>query len=126
MTTTMNGGADGPLATVEEMAAVGFRAEPRFANVPLVALRAMADNIYRRAVIAAVVCSFEKDALVEFVAEHPDTVGPWLMELADAALDAHALADTIGSAEARLAVALAVVEGDDDGPDDGGGETIAA
>jgi hypothetical protein len=72
----------------------------------------MADHIYEKSIIAAVIASFDKDALIAFVADHYETVGPWLMALADAADDVQSIADTIKGAEARLAVALAVLEVD--------------
>jgi hypothetical protein len=43
-----------------------------------------------------------------------ESFGPFLMELAHARESAKLLMDLISSAEARLAVALAVVEGDED------------
>jgi hypothetical protein len=51
---------------------------------------------------------------------------PLLVELANAADDAKALLAIIQSGEARLAVALAVVEGDPSPENDGGGEEVAA
>ena len=46
---------------------------------------------------------------------------PWLMELAHAAEDAQVLLNVLQSAEARLAVALAVVEGGEQSDDGGDG-----
>jgi hypothetical protein len=52
-----------------------------------------------------------KDELVTRVDCEYDEIGPRLMELAQAGDAAKVLVELIGSAEARLAVALAVVEG---------------
>jgi hypothetical protein len=49
-----------------------------------------------------------------------------LVELANAADDAKALLAIIQSGEARLAVALAVIEGDPSPENDGGGEEASA
>jgi hypothetical protein len=64
-------------------------------------------------------------AEVKLVRDKYDTLGPLLLELDDIAGDARALLNIISTSEARLAVALAVVEGDDP-DDDGGGKTVAA
>ena len=72
----------------------------------------MARNVYKMNIIAAGLSVYDKDALVKHVAENHATVAPWLMQLHEAAKDARCIADTIEAAELRLAVALAVVEGD--------------
>jgi hypothetical protein len=64
------------------------------------------------AVVAAEIISLNKDELIARVAEQYDVLGPCLMWLAHAGDDARVVLDIIRAAEARLAVALANVEGD--------------
>jgi len=64
------------------------------------------------AVVAAETISLNKDQLIPRVAEQYDVLGPCLMWLAHAGDDARVVLDIIRAAEARLAVALANVEGD--------------
>ena len=63
--------------------------------------------------IAAELYVRDKAEVVKMVEEKYDAFGPGPMELADAFLDAQVLIDSIRSGEARLAVALAIVEGED-------------
>jgi hypothetical protein len=56
----------------------------------------------------------DKAKLIAMVEKAHDEFGPGLKLLADAKEDARALMELIGSAEVRLAVALANVEGDED------------
>jgi hypothetical protein len=68
------------------------------------------------AVIALETVAFDKQELIDRVAEGYDDLGPMLMHLARAGEDARALLDLIRSAEVKLAVALANVEPDEDEP----------
>jgi len=128
----INGRDGGPPATVEQIAALEFKAVSRLAAMPerkrMENMQALAQHVYNAAVIAMDIVTHDKDALVKMVAEKHDEIGPWLMGLADAAGDARALRDIITSGETRLAVALAIVEGDDPDPPDGDddGKTVAA
>jgi hypothetical protein len=127
----INGGADGPTATIEQIAAMEFKGASRLARMSRAErvenLHAMSSRVYQAATIACELYTRDKEDVIKLVAESFDKFGPALMELADAANDARALLDVISSGEARLAVALAVVEGNTEPPpDDGGGETLAA
>jgi hypothetical protein len=121
----IDGRADGPPATIAQIAAIEFKAASGIAGMSPEqrekTLRGMMERVHKAATIAATIVARDKDALVRFVAAHHDSMGPWLMELALAGDAARSLADIIRGAEAHLAAALAVVEGDepDDPPDDG-------
>src|SRR5262245_8118134 len=97
-------------ATVKQMRAIEFEAEPRLAAVPVLAIRSVVGRIFHASIIAGGIATYSKRALVQLVAQNYDTLGPWLMELHERAEDARAIADVIEAAAARLAVALAVVE----------------
>jgi hypothetical protein len=66
------------------------------------------------AVIAREIAVMEKAELINKVDEKYEVFGPFLRQLADAKDGARALMELIGTAEIRLAVALANVEGDED------------
>jgi hypothetical protein len=66
------------------------------------------------AVLAGEIMAADKPKLITMVEKAYDELGPCLMQLAHAKEDARALMEMIGSAEIRLAVALANVEGDED------------
>jgi hypothetical protein len=133
---TIGGGADGPPATTEQIAAMEFEGVKRIARMSKQdrkqSLHAMADRVYKAVQIASDFLVLDKPEAIDLVRKNYDVFGPSLMELAYSADDARALFEIIRSGEVRLAVALAVIEGDDPDPDggdeadDGGGETVAA
>jgi hypothetical protein len=110
-------------ATVEQLAAMEFGAIGRIARMPkakrLKNLDDIAMNVREFSLVASEIIIHDKAKLVELVDQNYDRFGPWLMELANAAADAQVLLNVLQSAEARLAIALAVVEGGGE-PDDGG------
>jgi hypothetical protein len=110
-------------ATVEQIAAMQFGTVARIARMPKAKRRKNLDdiamNVRAFSLVAVEILVHDKAKLVELVAKDYDRFGPWLMELAHAAEDAEVLLNVLQSAEARLAVALAVVEGGGE-PDDGG------
>jgi hypothetical protein len=73
----------------------------------------LADHVRVMAVIASEVLTMSKAELVAKLEREYESLGPALMELAKAKDKAEALLDVIKAAEARLAIALAVVEGDE-------------
>ena len=75
------------------------------------------------AVIAGEILAQDKDNLIATVRANHDLWGPFLMGLAEASETAQALLEILHSAECRLAVALAFVEGDDGGGN--GGEAVS-
>jgi hypothetical protein len=122
----INGSADQPPATIEQMAALEFVAVKRLACMSkeqrTQKISNMATYAYQMVTIAMEFCIRDKADLVQLLREEYDTFGPALMSLAEAREDARALLDVISMGEARLAVALAVVEGDTEPPPDDGGE----
>jgi hypothetical protein len=111
-------------ATVEQIAAMQFGTVARIASMPKAKRRKNLDdiamNVRAFSLVAVEILVHDKAKLVELVDQNYDRFGPWLMELAHAAEDAQVLLNVLQSAEARLAVALAVVEGGgerDDGSD---------
>jgi hypothetical protein len=76
---------------------------------------AIVDRVRPMAVLAIEVVSMEKSDLIEAVEDKYEIFGQFLMDLADATKQARSLLEVISAAECRLAVALAVVEGDDNG-----------
>jgi hypothetical protein len=110
----------GPPATQAEIAAFDFG--PLHVD-SIKADRLKAANVCSNAIHAALVISLEiaalgKDELVARVREHYEAFGPGLIQLAHAADDARRAQELIMAAETRLAVALAVVEPNEDSPDD--------
>ena len=75
-------------------------------------LHSIADDVRAMAVIASEIVAMDKAELVANVDDKHEHFGPFFMQLARAGACARLLADLIVSAEVRLAVALAVVEGD--------------
>jgi hypothetical protein len=122
-------GSKRPPATIEQIAAIEFMAIPELARMSKAQrkdnAKAMASRVWNAAAVAAEFVSLDKVELVKRVAEKPDYYGPMLMEFAYAADDARALLEVIQACETRLAVALAVVEGDEP-PDPDDGEKVAA
>ena len=116
---------DSPAATVTELAALEFGRVSDIASVTqeqrVEFLRAGATRVYQMAVLAAGFLAMDKAEAVKKVADQYDIFGPALMNFACAGNDARILLDLIKSAEVRLAVALAVVEGagEDDADDPG-------
>ena len=110
------------VATVEQLAAMEFGAVGKIARMPkakrLKNLDDIAMNVREFSLVASEIIVHDKAKLVELVDQNYDRFGPWLMELAHAAEDAQVLLKVLQSAEARLAIALAVVEGGGE-PDDG-------
>jgi hypothetical protein len=103
-------------------AAAGMPAQLRGSSRTGNGLRDQCDAIYKMGIVALGILAQEKDALVKLVSNHYETVGPWLMALTHAAEDAQRFTDAIRSAEIRMAVAFAIVEGNEPPDDDGGGE----
>jgi hypothetical protein len=112
--TVINGPADPP-ATVAQIAAMEFEGvkplslskEKRLAQI-----RDLVQKVYWVTEIAGEICRLDKAELIEIVRENYDIHGPKLMMLAQAADAAKDIREVIQSAECRLAVALAVIEGD--------------
>ena len=122
---SIKGNKDDPTVTVEQLAAFEFKGVRELARMPekerVQHVRDQCDDIYKVGIVALGILAQEKDKLVS---DHYETVGPWLMALTHAAEDTQRFADVIQSAEIRMAVALAIVEGDEPPDDDGGGEDV--
>jgi len=107
----------GKPATVAEIAATEFKAAKELKAMPLPLLKRRcgrsAKAILAAADIAAAIIRLDKDVLIAKVKRADDKIGPMLMELAKAANEARGLHQLLSAAEVRLAVALAVVEGDE-------------
>ena len=105
-----------PPATVAQIAAVKFRGTGPYKRMGsrgrLTNAHALVDRLRPMCVVAIELMSMHKAELIKRVDEHHDTFGQALMELNEAGKDAAAMLDVISSAEARLMVALANVEGD--------------
>lgn len=101
-------------ATVKQMSTVQFTAQRdmrRHSKKERVKLTAgLADKVKLPAVVAVEIIAMTKKELVARVAGDYEKWGGSLLEFATAHDDAKALCEIIGSAEARLAVALATVE----------------
>jgi hypothetical protein len=121
----INSGTDEPPATIEQMAAIEFKAASRLARMSKTKrtenLHAISMRVLQAACIACEFYARDKEEAIKMVAERYDIFGPALMELAKAADEARTLLEVIRTGEARLAVALAVVEGNTPPLDDGGG-----
>ena len=113
---------DKKAATVDKIAALQFGAVARIALMPKAKrqknLNDIAMNVRAFSLVAVEFLGHDKAKLVELVDQNYDRFGPWLMELTHAAEDAEVLLNVLQSAKARLAIALAVVEGGGE-PDDG-------
>ena len=101
--------------TVKQIAAMQFtaqramRAHSKQERVELTA--GLVEKVKLPAVVAVEIIAMTKKELVDHVAGDLEKWGPSLMALAEAHDDAKALCEIIGTAEARLAVAVATVEG---------------
>jgi hypothetical protein len=106
-------------ATIAEIAEVEFGAIRELGRLSQVKrikrIHEIVDHVRAGAVIGVEIATMDKAELVAKVAEKLDLWGPSLMELAHAHELANTLREIISAAEHRLAVALAVVEGDDGG-----------
>ena len=102
-------------ASVKQIAAMQFTAQRtlrRHSKKERVDLTVgLAEKVKLPAVIAVEIIAMSKKELVEHVAGDLEKWGPSLMDFAKAHDGAKALCELIGSAEARLAVAIAAVEG---------------
>jgi hypothetical protein len=109
---------DGKPATVAEIAALQFDGVKEIAQLSerqrSKNLTGLIQSVYAAAQIAGAIVTHDKAKLIEVVREEYDTFGPALMDLADAGANAQAILEVIRSGETRLAVALAVIEGDDE------------
>jgi hypothetical protein len=115
-----------PPATTAQIAALEFAAIVEIAKLPkekrIKNIHGLCDRVREVSVIAGEIVSQGKPELIQTVSARLDIFGPSLMELAEAGDAAMALVEIIRSAETRLAVVLAVVEGGDDEPPSGGGD----
>jgi len=102
-------------ATVAQIAAMEFEAVKEFRGLTRVRrlkkLHGIADDVRAMAVLASEILGLDKAELVEKINDKHETWGPFLMQLAYAKDNAKLLMDILAAAEARMAVALAVVEG---------------
>src|SRR6266566_4223144 len=100
-------------ATVEQLAAFEFEGVKRLAALPKDTRNKhtsdLVDEVHLAATVAIEIVAMDKAELVEKVRARLEKFGPALMKLASARESAGCLSSIIGSAEARLAVALAVV-----------------
>jgi len=108
---------NGKPTTVVEIAALKFKAIKQIRAVSkkqrLKNAHGMIERLRPMAVLAGEVVAMDKTELISTVRKHYDEYGPFLMMLAEARQTVAAVREIIGAAEARLAVALANVEGDD-------------
>ncbi len=77
----------------------------------------MTTAVYTAGLVGIEIVAEGKAALIERLQADYDTLAPMLMELAKVSKIGRELLDIIAAAECRIAIALAVVEGDG-GPDD--------
>jgi hypothetical protein len=122
----INGGADEPTATIEQMAAVEFLPIKLDSSLTksqkIERLNQRMDYARDWAGLATEIIELSKDELVAKVRAHYDVFGPMLMSMYEAA-EAVDVTSIFRAAETRLAIALAVVESEpppDDGGDDNG------
>ena len=97
------------IAAMQFTALKDFRQQSKKKRVELTS--GLVDKVKIPAVVAVEIIAMTKKELVDHVAGDLEKWGPSLMALAEAHDDAKALCDLIGTAEARLAVAVATVEG---------------
>jgi hypothetical protein len=117
-------------ATIAEIAEIEFGSIRAFRDLSQVKrigrIHKIVDRVRGNAVLSVELVAMDKADLVAKVAEKLDDWGPWLMELkhnvqgisgigSGSGDDVNTLREIISAAEHRLAVALAVVEGDDGG-----------
>jgi hypothetical protein len=98
----VNGGHDGPPATVAQMAAIEFPAAMEVARLPWASrtqsLFAMSTRAYQAAGVICELLLRGKAEIVSMVAEDPDRFDGLLEELATAADDCRTLLEVISSA----------------------------
>jgi hypothetical protein len=115
-------------ATVASIAAIEFGGVKEFVQMTkderLRKIHGLLDNVRPIAMLAGELMASDKDELIAKLAPNIDMWGVFLMGLADAGDDLKMLHNIVSSAEMRLAVAFANVEGDP--PDDGGDDAEAA
>lgn len=101
-------------ATSDQIAALEFTSVRRLAALSekqrLESLHALSDDVRAMAILGMNMLVRDKRDVIDLVSAKYDTFGPMLMMLAETRERGQALLDVIGAAEARLAVALAVVE----------------
>ena len=104
-------------ATHSEIAALEFGAVAEFRAMSREERRdkvkKMFEGLYTVAVLSAEIVGRDKASLIQTIEENYTVWGPSLMALAGAREDVRAISDLIGSAEGRLASAMAVVEASD-------------
>lgn len=115
MTLTPIGSPDSEPASVSQLAALEFAAVREFRkysrNDRLRKAHGIVDSLRPITVIALEIIAMDKGELIRRVRKQYDTFGPFLAELSQATDAASSLLDIVKSAECRLAVALANVEG---------------
>jgi hypothetical protein len=104
------------IAELEFAAVKGLRAMNKVQR--LVHVHMLMDELRAMTVIASEILACEKDELIAKTNREYETFGPCLMELAKAGDTAKAVLNILQSAEMRLAIALANVEGDEEPPQD--------
>jgi hypothetical protein len=116
----IEGGSGGPLATVEQLAAIEFKAVPQFAAMSkkdrAAKLRAMANRVYHAAQIALEVNATDKDENIRLARENYDSFKGSLDDFELAVEGAQAMLDLIKSAECKIIVALAALDCETDIP----------
>lgn len=114
----IGGNREQKAASVAEIAAVKFAAIKEFRGRTkmerLKRVHGIVDDVRALATVAAEIVAMNKEELIAKTSERYDQLGPLLMQLAHGRDDACLLMELIGSAETRLAVALANVEGEDE------------
>jgi hypothetical protein len=104
------------IAKTPEIAIIEFGAVKRLRGLPSATRRKNIRSILNRAAPMALAAGelivMEKRELITRVANEYDVFGPLLMQLAEAQDELAILKGLIGAAEARLAIALANVEGE--------------
>jgi hypothetical protein len=107
----------GKPASVTEIAALEFAAVKEFRGLTKVErlkkVHGFADNVRALAVLSVEIVAKDKTELIAVVTAKYEEFGPFLMQLANARDNASLLMDLIASAETRMAVALANIEGED-------------
>ncbi len=110
-------GAPEPKMTVGELAAFEFKGVREFKGLSEKQRKRRAwikaDHIYRMAQLALTIVAMEKEELVTCVRKNYDTMAPALADFTQAGICAETIREIIISAEMRLAVALAVIDGDE-------------
>jgi hypothetical protein len=105
-------------ASVAEIAALEFSAVKQFRGLTKVErlkrVHAVTDDVRVLAILAAEIVAMNKPELIAIAREKHEELGPLLTKLKQGKEDAGLLVQLIGSAEIRLAVAFANVEGDED------------